>query len=341
MAYKFSEDTDRSSRRVSVLVFLFLLGIFSIASYFVPLPSRERVEKSLEVIVLESIAIAEAAENEVVEEEVSGEEVASPDEVVMDDFEGLLSAFGDALSPSESNEASLSDFASSRSQTLQSDMDLDFETDNVLDVFGSDRPEDMNADLLQSSVGDNEAWTLKSNIVSGSSGQPGFQVRGGGGSGDDLSVREGGQGGSLEMGFGGGGASELTAEQKAYASSVVNQLNFRESPLDPGIRAMFAQGSDNITVKETVVIDGQEYTVQLLYTPFTRTLHIAWIKDNTVYYFVDPALQNMANYYEKGQVDYDDALGIVLAETEELSADSPEAIRMFGLFLSWWLDYVE
>lgn len=345
MAYQFSEDTDKSNKRITALIFFFLLGFIGITSYFVPIPSRERVEKSLEVIVLESIAIAtsEAEENDVAVEEVPDGEETSPEDVVMDDFEGLLSAFGEALSPSESEDASLSDLASSKSRTIQSEMNLDFAAEGGLDVFGSDRPADMNADLLQSSGGGNETLTLKSNIVSGSSGQPGFQVRGGtyGGGGDDLSVRQGGQGNSLEMGSGASGSSELTAEQKAYASSVVNHLNLRERPLDPGIRAMFAQGPDNITTKETTVIGGQEYMVQLLYTPFTRTLHIAWIKDDTVYYFVDPALQNVANYYEKGHVDYDDVLGVVLAETEELSAQGPEAIRMYNLFLSWWLDYVE
>ena len=88
-------------------------------------------------------------------------------------------------------------------------------------------------------------------------------------------------------------------------------------------------------------MDGQTWTVQLAYAPSSRTLKIALTQDSMLFYFIDPGLQNRANYCERGRTVLDTDSRVVTVESEEVSVQSPDAVRVFNQFLSWWSNETE
>ena len=113
-------------------------------------------------------------------------------------------------------------------------------------------------------------------------------------------------------------------------------LNIRQSEIDPGIRAHFRYEPGSLTSKERFVAGGRSYGMQLMYIPGSRSLHIALLDGDTIYYFVDPGTTGRANYFQKGTVRRD-ADGIVqLVESEDFSPRSPEATTFFQIFRGWW-----
>ena len=339
----FSEETDNQGRPIAIGVFIILVGFFVLASNVVPMPQRDRVDRSLDLIMLESIAMAEAAELEEDSAELPVEEhLSEPEEASSEDLVDLMSTFGE-LSSFEAMEdnAALLDRGQTESVALQSDVGIDFGAEGSLDLFGDRRFDASETDLVSQKPGE-QTWTLRPNIVSGSVGVSKSQLSAGVLSETDLTGRSGRPERLVESIIGQWDESvSLTSEEIDKENAVVRWMQERLNDLDRPVRTLFQQNPRDLTVNELVVIRGRTYHLQMMYSPVTQTLHIAWIDEDEIYYFVDPALQFRINYFEEGIVERVTGTEVVLLETEELSAQSPQAIREYQIFLNWWKPQIE
>ena len=319
-------------------VFTVLVSFLFLASNFVPLPGRERVDQSLDLIMLESIPTAAAEMEEKIDEPPVEKRMP---ETSPDDFDGLLSAFTELL-PTEplSEESALPDRGQTESLALQSDVGLDFGAEEGLDLLGDNRPGDLNADLFPQSEG--TTWTLRPNLISGTAPRSSARLSSGTGEAEvDLTIRPDRPERLVESLFGDQGDASLTTEEILRENAVVRWMQDRLNVLDRPIRTKFEQQPRDLTINEPITVGTKVYHLQMMYSPVTRTLHIAWIDGDNLFYFVDPALQFQVNYFEEGLVERAPSEEVVLVETEELSARSPQAIREYGIFLNWWRPQIE
>ena len=333
------EDVSQSDRRLTVGLFTAAIVCIVAVIHFVPMPTRAGVDRSIESFALESRAIAVRSAEEIDMEEVPEEVAVEEPEVTLEDFDGLLSSFLDpSLSDAASSDAELLGTETTES-SLRIDLDLDFGTEDVPGGLGTGSA-DLNADLFpQAERG--TGTPLRPNIVSGFSRSPDTQLTDGTGdlSEDELTLR---QENSvrleiLESVYEGLDRSALTPEEIAREDDVVLWMKASQGmSLDPAIRALFRSESTDLVFKGTVALDGQTWTVQLAYAPSSRTLKIALTQDSTLFYFIDPGLQNRANYCEQGRTVLDADSRVVTVESEEVSVQSPDAVRVFNQFLSWW-----
>lgn len=343
MADLYSEDKDARGRWITMWAFFALVALFFLASSLVPMPSREQVDRSLDMVMIKTIAMVDATAAEEETEETSGEDNSSKPEVSLEDFDGLLSAFTELL-PSETSgeQASLPDRGQTDPLAMQSEVGLDFGSEGALDLFGDSRPGDLNSDLLPQSRGG--TWTLQPNLGSGSgfgSGSNGQLSSGTGEGSGELNVRSGRPERLIESIFGTQDDVKLTAEEINRENAVVRWMQERLNALDRPIRTHFEQQTRDLTVNEPVIIGEKTYHLQMMYSPVIRTLHVAWIDGEDIYYFVDPALQFQVNYFEEGSVERAPSMEVVLLQTEELSAQSPQALHEYGIFLDWWRPQIE
>jgi len=331
----FSEEVSRSDLGLTAGLFAAAIACLVLVIQILPMPSRARVDRSLESFFLESMAIAAntPSEDELVIEDATPEFLEEP-EVTLEDFDGLLSSFTN-LSLSETASPEVQETKVTES-SIQAELELDFST--AADAGGVGRT-DLDAGLFPQAERSTETWTLRPNIVSGSSDSRNVPLADGAGvAEDDLTLRraDSTQLEFLESAYEGLDRSALTPEEAVREDAVVLWMTARSTPLDPAIQALFELESTDLVFKGTALVDGQTWVVQLSYSPINRTLKIALIQGSALFYFIDPGLQDKANYYEQGRVvrDADDRVASV--ESEEFSVQSPDAIRMFNLFLSWW-----
>ncbi len=322
-------------------VFAALVAFFFLASNLVPMPSREQVDRSLDFIMMEAIAMEEAAKAEEEIGEPSVEDDLPEPEASLENFDGLLSALTELLSPEAlGEEPTLPDRGQTESLVIQSDVGLDFGAEERMALFGDNRPGDLNADLFPQSRG--ETWTLQPNLISGSASRSNGRLSSGTGEESaDLTVRPGRPERLVETLFGEHGDASLTPEEINRENAVVSWMQDRLNALDRPIRTLFEQQPRDLTINESIAVGAKTYHLQMMYSPVTRTLHIAWIDGEDIFYFVDPGLQFRANYFEEGLAERAPSMKIVLLETEQLSAQSPQAIREYGTFLNWWRPQVE
>ena len=335
----FFEDASRSDRGLTVGLFTVAIICIAVVIHVVPMPTRARVDRSLESFVLESMAMAANVPEEGELEEVVEGAVLEEPEVTLEDFDGLLSSFMDlSLSDDASSDLEVLETKTAES-LLQTELDLDFGTEDALGGFETGRA-DLNADLFpQAERG--TGTPLRPNIESGFSRSQDIQFADdiGDVSGDELALRQENSARleTLDSVYEGLDRSTLTPEEAAREDAVVLWMkSFQGMSLDPAIRILFRLESTDLVFKGEVLLDGQTWTVQLAYSPTSRTLSIALTQDSTLFYFIDPGLQNRANYFEKGRVVFDADSRVVSVESEEFSAQSPDAVRAFNLFLPWW-----
>ncbi len=339
----FSEETDNQGRPIAIGVFIILVGFFVLASNVIPMPQRDRVDRSLDLIMLEAIAMAEAVELEEEEAELPAEEdFSEPEKTSSENFDDLMSAFTELTSLEVIEEdATLLDRGETESLALRSDVGIDFGAEGSLDLFGNRRFDDSETDLVSQKRGE-QTWTLRPNIVSGSVGSSNSRLSAGVVSETDLTGRSGRPERLVEAIIGEWDESvSLTSEEIARKNAVVRWMQERLNDLDRPVRTLFQQNPRDLTVNELILIGARTYHLQMMYSPVTRTLHIAWIDEDEIYYFVDPALQFRINYFEEGIVERVTGTEVVLLETEELSAQSPQAIREYQIFLNWWKPQIE
>ncbi|MCY4225703.1 MAG: hypothetical protein OXF06_12830 [Bacteroidetes bacterium] len=349
MATAFSEDIDQSNWRISFLIFLIFVAFFSVAFRFIPLPSRETVDDSLEDIMFELITISEEAEEEPEEtiEEAIEELVEPADvEVQQENIDELLSAFAELTPAATPDDVSLTNSGSVQSVILENELNpqLDFDA-GILDGFSNQNTLDLDTDISSRS-GSSSAWTLKPGLsadAGASTEQRGFAVRNqaSGPTGDDLAVRQQQEPTELfDLFKEERGTGDMSLDEIRKENAVIAWFKANASPLDSGIRALFEQTDSDLTAKVLANISGQGYPVQLMYSASSRNLRIAFSEDTNIFYFIDPKLQDQANYYEEGVVVHDDQIRIVIVETEEFSVSSPQAVRVYSSFLQWWLDQI-
>jgi len=350
MATAFSEDIDQSNWRVSIVIFLIIVALFSVAFRFIPLPSRETVDDSLEDIMFELITISEQEEEETEDtvDEPTEDEVDPADvEVQQENIDELLSAFAELTPTATPDEISLTNSGTIESVILENELNpqLDFDA-GVLDGFSNRNTLDIDTDLSSRS-GNSGAWTLKPGLsadADATTGQRGFTVRNqaSGPTGEDLATRDQQEPTELfDLFKEERGTVDMSLDEIRKENAVVAWFKANASPLDSGIRALFEQADSDLTAKVLANIGGQNYPIQLMYSASSRNLRIAFSEDSNIFYFIDPKLQNQANYYEEGVVVHDDQIRIVIVETEELSVSSPQAVRVFSNFLQWWLDQIK
>ncbi len=336
----FFEDFSQSDRSLTVSLFTAVIVCIAVVIHIVPMPTRAGVDRSLESFVLESMAIAMNTPEEIELEEVTEDVVLEEEpEVTLEDFDELLSSFMD-LSLSDVPSLNEEGLETKTSQSLlQTEPELDFGTEDALGGLGTGRT-DRNPDLFPQ-VERSPGTLLRPNIVSGLSSSPDIQLTDGTGdvSEGELTLREEDSArlGTLESVYEGLDRSTLTPDEVAREDAVVLWMKASQGmSLDPAIRALFRSAAADLVFKGPVLLDGQNWTLQLAYAPSSRTLKIALIQGSILFYFIDPGLQNRANYHEKGRVEFDEDSRVVSLELEETSVQSPDAIRVFNLFLSWW-----
>ncbi len=333
------EDISQSDRSLTVGLFAAAIVCIAMVIHVVPMPTRAGVDRSIESFALESMAIAVRTSEEIELAEEAEEVVVDEPEVTLEDFDGLLSSFMD-LSPSDAGSSDEELLGTETTESsLQMELDLDFGTEDALGGLGTGRA-DLNADLFPQAER-STGTLLKPNIVSGFSQSPDIQFTDGIGevSGGELALRQENSARleTLDSVYEGLDRSTLTPGEAALEDAVVLWMKaFQGMSLDPAIRILFRLESTDLVFKGTVLLDGQTWTVQLAYSPTSRTLNIALTQDSMLFYFIDPGLQNRANYFEKGRVVFDADSRVVSVESEEFSAQSPDAVRVFNLFLPWW-----
>lgn len=333
------EDIYRSDRNLTVGLFSAVIVCIAAVIHFVPMPTRAGVDRSIESFALESRAIAVGTPEEIAVEEVPEEVVVEEPEVTLEDFDGLLSSFMDlSASDDASSGADLLGTETAES-SLRTGLDLDFGTEDDLGGLGTGRA-DLNADLFpQAERG--TGTRLRPNIVSGFSRSSDVQFTDGAANISEVEFTLRQENSTrleiLESAYEGLDRSALTPEEIAREDSVVLFMKAsQEVSVDPAIRALFRSESTDLVFKGKALLDGQTWTVQLAYAPSSRTLKIVLTRDNALFYFIDPGLQNRANYCERGRVVLDSDSRVVSVESEEVSVQSPDVIRMFNQFMSWW-----
>ena len=333
------EDISQSDRSLTVGLFAAAIVCIAVVIHFVPMPTRAGVDQSIESFALESMAIAVRTSEEIELAEEAEEVVVEEPEVTLEDFDGLLSSFMD-LSPSDgaSSDEELLGTETTES-SLKTELDLDFGTEEALGGLGTGRA-DLNADLFPQAER-STGTLLKPNIVSGFSRSPDIQFTDGIGevSEDELALRQENSTRleTLESVYEGLDRSTLTPEEAALEDAVVLWMTaFGGMPLDPAIRGLFRLQPEDLVFKGEVLLGGESWILQMAYAPLNRTLKIALVQNSTVFYFIDPGLQNRANYFEKGRVIFDADARVVSVESEEFSAQRPDAVRVLNLFLPWW-----
>jgi len=343
MANLLLEDTSKIGRPITVVVFALLLGFLVLASTVIPVPRRDSVDRSLDLIMLEAIEAAVAKEVEETTEPLIEEEFSEP-EVTQVDVDELLSSFTDLSSfKVVEEEASLQDRGEMQSMALESDVGLDFGGQEDLGVFGNSQIDGLDTDLTSQKKAN--TWTLRPNIVSGSAIGSSAQLGAGSGVAEaELAIRSDQPERLIESIFDEWEEEgiSMTADEIIRENAVIRWMREYQNALDRPVRTVFQQNSTDLTVNMPVPIGSQTYHLQMMYSPISRTLHIAWIDgDDIIYYFVDPALQYQINYFEEGVVERGPAMQVVLLETEELSAQSPQALREYQVFINWWKPQIE
>ena len=333
------EDISQSDRSLTVGLFAAAIVCIAVVIHFVPMPTRAGVDRSMESFALESMAIAVRTSEEIELAEEAEEVVVDEPEVTLEDFDGLLSSFMDR-SPSDGASSDLEVLETKTAESLlQTELDLDFGTEEALGGLGTGRA-DLNADLFPQAAR-STGTLLKPNIVSGFSRSPDIQFTDGIGevSGDELALRQENSTRleTLESVYEGLDRSTLTPEEAAFEDAVVLWMTaLGGMPLDPAIRGLFRLQPEDLVFKGEVLLGGESWILQMAYAPLNRTLKIALVQNSTLFYFIDPGLQNRANYFEKGRVIFDADSRVVSVESEEISSQSPDAVRVFNLFLPWW-----
>jgi len=339
MSNLFQHEADKKGQPITIGLFVLVLGFIVIVSNVIPMPRRDRVDRSLDLIMLEAIEMAVAAEEST--EPPIEDEVSEP-EATAEQLDELLSSFTEMSSFKLIEEdATQSDRGETESLALQADFGLDFGGQDDLGIFGSSRSNDLDPNLApQKSTA---SWTLKPNIVTGSVSVSNSQLS----SGVDVSQAElvlrpdqpDRLVESIVEDF--DEDVSLTSEEIRRENAVIRWMLERLNELDRPVRTVFEQKSSDLTVNEMVIIGPNTYNLQMMYSPINRTLHIAWIDGEEIYYFVDPALQYQINYFEEGIVERGEVMEVVLLETEELSAESPQARREYQIFVNWWKPQID
>lgn len=334
--YFFFEDSSKSDRRLTVSLFTIVIICVAVVIHVVPMPTRTGMSQSLESLVLESVAIAVNAPEQI----DSGEETKEEAETSLEDFDELLSSFMNEI-PAEvmSTDTELSASETNRS-LLRTDVDVDFGVSEEKE-FGTGL-----ADLfsqVERREGTSLQPTLESRFVSSS--EPGF-VTNVVDISDNLASRRGSPADLeiLESVYSGIDRSTLTPEEAAREDAVV--LWMKESSgnwlkLEPAIGTLLDSGPTDLVFSDDILLNGEEFTIKLTYSPVNRTLKIVLIQGNSLHYFIDPGLQNRANYFKTGHVVRDGDNKVVMVESEEKSVQSTDAIRIFDQFLSWWANEIK
>ena len=318
------EEFAKGDRGITVGLFVIVVSCIVILIHVIPMPNRASVSKTLETMVLESIAMAvDTPENTEIDE-------VAEEETSVEDIDELLSSFL-IESPAEllTSKTELSVTESNRSE-LQRKVDFDFGTVDETG-FGSSLVEDL--PQVERRQGRSLRPTIESKFVSESDVSLGTDVE----IAEDLSSeRE-----ILESVYEGLDRSALTAEEIAHEDNVVLWLtDHKVLALDRIVNSWLGVEKTDLIFKDQIQLADDFYTVILAYSPVNRILKIVLIKDDEIFYFIDPGLQNRANYFEKGRVIYERD-EVIMIESEEHSVQNPEAVRLFNLFSQWFKNNIK
>ena len=318
------EEFAKGDRGITVGLFVIVVSCIVILIHVIPMPNRASVSKTLETMVLESIAMAvDTPENTEIDE-------VAEEETSVEDIDELLSSFL-IESPAEllTSETELSVTESNRSE-LQRKVDFDFGTVDGTG-FGSSLVEDL--PQVERRQGRSLRPTIESKFVSESDVGLGTDVE----IAEDLSSeRE-----ILESVYEGLDRSALTAEEIAREDNVVLWLtDHKVLALDQIVNSWLGVEKTDLIFKDQIQLADDFYTVKLAYSPVNRTLKIILIKNDELFYFIDPGLQNRANYFEKGGIVYEGD-EVIMIESEEHSVQNPEAVRLFNLFSQWFKNNIK
>lgn len=355
MATVISQFEQKNSRRISLVVFLFVTLLFLGAFNFIPIPSQEyayRVVEQLmlESLVLESISISEIEESEDDSGQIEETEEASDpaQDVELENLEQLMEAF-DTFSLSET-QVSASDLTREERSDLASlsQNELDLESVDAETAFGG-RSLDLTSDLEKRD--DSRRGTsreLRHSLLSGRGvvgrerlgSRSGLSI-GAGRSDTGLGLRQSNLDGEnlLQSTRDRDDPPEETESNfDLPADRLHDWILANQGPLDPGIRSLFQYLPGNITAKTQITTNGTSYGLQLMRTPDGGETHIAIIDGEVLFYLVDSGTQQRAGRFEKGLARSDEESRVIVVESEDFSARSEEALRVFKLFIDWWTE---
>ena len=355
MATVTSEFEQKNSRRISLVVFLFVTLLFLGAFNFIPIPSQEYAYRAVEQLMLERVILESISNLEVRESEDDSEQIEETEEpsdpaqdVEFEDLEQLMEAF-DAFSLSET-EVSASDLTREERSDLASlsQKELDLESEDLETAFGG-RSLDLTSDLeKRDDSGRRTSRELRPSLLS----DRGVVGRERLGSRSGLSIGSGRSDTGLnlrETNLDSENLLQSTRDEDdppeetdpnfdLSADRLRNWILANQGPLDPGIRSLFQYLPGNLTAKTQITTSGTSYGLQLMHTPDGGETHIAIIDGEVLFYFVDSGRRQQAGRFEKGLVRSDEESRVIVVESEDLSARSEEAIRAFKLFVDWWTE---
>ncbi len=342
----------KQGRGLTWMVFLVFSTLLLMAFSVIPLPSQEFAEQAIEVLLLEHTVFQRddtAAMEDEVEEIVEETEqlLAEPVEELegqgdSPDIASFMAVFdGNAAAPLGDITAEMTSRTGGVTELVDGELDVD--VSDALGAFGGG-----GLDLTSGLVTRENAQGRPTRVLN-----PSLVARG-----STTGSLLGGDGpGATGLGIGDGvigtgrvvGGTDLVGTDKGIpvlkprevemevpTPQIIDWLKFRQSPIDPGIRAHFRYTPDNMTAKERIIVAGQSFGMQLMYAPSSRSLHVALLDGDTVYYFVDPGTRGRANYFQKGTARRDEEGLVVLVETEDFSPRGSEATVFFQIFRGWW-----
>ncbi len=353
MAPVISEFEQKNSRRISLVIFLFITLLFMGAFNFIPIPSQEYAHRAVEQLMLERLVLEYIPESEVEESEDDPEQIEETEESSdpEQDFEQLMEAF-DVFSFSETRVFDSDLMRGERSESVSlSQEELDLESEDIEAAFGG-RSLDLTSELdKRDDSGRRTSRDLRPSLLSnrGVAGRERLGSRSGLSIGSDrnnseLALRETNPDGANLL--------QLTREnddppewsEPSFDLPVDRLLDWmlaNQGPLDPGIRSLFHYLPGNLTAKTHFATNGASYGLQLMHTPDGGETHIAIIDGEVIFYFVDSGMRQRAGRFEKGLVRSDEQSRVIVVESEDLPARGEEALRAFKLFLDWWVEQQE
>ena len=345
MATVISEFEQKNSRRISLVIFLFITLLFLAAFNFIPIPSQEYAYRTVEQLMLERLVLESISDSEVDESEDDSEqieEILDPEQdIEFEDLEQLMEAF-DNFSLSET-EVSASDLTREDRRNLASlsQEELDLEPGDLESAFGG-RSLDLTSDLDKRD--DSRRRTsrdLRSSLLSDRRVAGRERLGSRSGLSTDLGLRKTNldDPNLLQSTRDNGDSSEeLEPVFDLPTDKLLDWILDNQGPLDPGIRSLFQYLPGNLTAKTQITTSGISYGLQLMHAPGGGETHIAIVDGESLFYFVDPGTQQRAGRFEKGLVRNDEESRVIVVESEDLSPRSEEALRAFKLFLDWWME---
>lgn len=129
------------------------------------------------------------------------------------------------------------------------------------------------------------------------------------------------------------------AEEMLDPDELIQWMKLRPGELPPGIKRHIDWQRRDLASTATLKHEGETYELYLMARLPIREIHLVLVKGHQTYYLIDRSFQHEGRKFRIGTARRNQVGGetsITGVISEERAAASPEAVRFYSVFLSWW-----